>query len=341
MAFAILRTKKLKSMGAIARSARHTFREQLTPNADPDMTGKNRTVGARGADQVLSAIKGLLPEKRRKDAVLTIEYLITASPESFKRHGGHLSDLGDGYFQDALKWLQKRHGKECVVSSTIHLDEATPHMVAYVVPLTRDKRLSCKDFLGGPKKLREMQDDFHRVCGEPRGLARGIKGSKATHQSLKRYYADLEAAGQAPKLTKTDYAAAAIGIHTKAWSDAQALIKATATAVTHQKKVEKSSRSRAKSLTRKEAELDEKSMSIGTQKLMLKAEKERLKRESDQLDREARELREKREYIESLEAEKAALERRLEVYESPAKDKPRRAVDHEKRPDYDEPRPGR
>lgn len=330
MAFAILRTKKLKSMGAISRSARHTFREQLTPNADPALTSKNRTIGARGADQVLSAISGLLPEKRRKDAVLCIEYLITASPEAFKRHGGHLDDMGAGYFKDALKWLQKRHGKEYVVSSTIHLDEATPHLVAYVVPLTRDKRLSCKDFLGGPKKLREMQDDFHKACGASRGLDRGLKGSKATHQSLKRYYADLEKAGQAPKLTRADYAKAALGIHTKAWSDAQALIKATATAVMHQKKVEKSSRSRAKSLSRKEAELEEKSMSLGTQRLLLKAENERVKSESDQLDRVARELRGKLDYIESLEAEKAALERRLEVYEVREKNDlkgPRRALD--------------
>lgn len=332
MAFAILRTKKLKSMGAIARSARHTFREQLTPNADPDRTVKNRTVGASGSDQVLSAINERLPKKRRKDAVLTIEYLITASPEAFKRHGGKMDDMGDGYFTDALKWLQKKHGKENVISSTIHLDETTPHLVAYVVPMTKDNRLSCKDFLGGPAKLRAMQDDFYKACGKSRGLERGLKGSQASHQSLKRFYADLEASGQAPKLTRADYAKAALGIHTKAWSDAQALIKATATAVNHQKKIEKSSRSRVKKIIKKESELNKDSMDIETKKILLKSKEDELDRRSSGLDRVEREIRRKLDQIESLVAEKEALERQLEVYQEKKEQQPRRAVNR----DYDQ-----
>ncbi|MNJ20163.1 hypothetical protein D3C77_144930 [compost metagenome] len=67
MSYAILRTKKLKSIGAVARSARHTFREQLTPNADPAQLSRNRTVGAQGTDSLLQAMKGRLPDKRRRD----------------------------------------------------------------------------------------------------------------------------------------------------------------------------------------------------------------------------------------------------------------------------------
>ena len=96
MAYAIIRAKKLKTMGAVSRSAQHTFRMQPTPNADPALTGRNRTVGAQGSDQVLAALVRTLPTKRRKDAVLAIEYLVTASPEAFKRHGGRLDDMGDG-----------------------------------------------------------------------------------------------------------------------------------------------------------------------------------------------------------------------------------------------------
>ncbi len=58
MTYAILRAKKLKSFGAVARSARHTFREQPTPNADPEQRSINITVGVRGACQVLEAIRG-------------------------------------------------------------------------------------------------------------------------------------------------------------------------------------------------------------------------------------------------------------------------------------------
>ena len=157
MTYAILRTKKLKSFGAAARSARHTFREQPTPNANPELSGLNKGAGAKSTAQLLAALKKGLPDKLRAGSVLCIEYLITASPEAFERHGGTLDDVGSGYFTDALKWLRERHGKENVIAASLHLDERTPHLVAYVVPRTKDGRLSCRDFLGGPAKMKAMQ----------------------------------------------------------------------------------------------------------------------------------------------------------------------------------------
>ncbi|MGP5403422.1 MobV family relaxase, partial [Pseudomonas helleri] len=211
------RAKKLKSMGAVSRSAQHTFRAQPTPNADPALTGRNRTVGAKGSAQILAALVRTLPTKRRKDAVLAIEYLVTASPEAFKRHGGRLDDMGDGYFSDALKWLKTRHGAANVLSATVHLDESTPHMVVYVVPMTADMRLSCRDFLGGPEKLRAMQTSFHAEVGALRGLERGVEGSKAKHEAVSAFYSTMAAAGEAPVLKRRDYAAAAVGVKTEAW----------------------------------------------------------------------------------------------------------------------------
>ncbi|MGX2951569.1 hypothetical protein ACWIVY_11085 [Ursidibacter sp. B-7004-1] len=41
MGFAILRTEKLKSIYAVNRSLKHAFREQVTPNADPEKTPDN------------------------------------------------------------------------------------------------------------------------------------------------------------------------------------------------------------------------------------------------------------------------------------------------------------
>lgn len=133
MSFAIIRTKKLKSIAAVVRSGRHTFREQQTPNADPAMTRKNRVVGAASANDLKARLEHRLPGKIKARSVLCIEYLITASSEAFKRHGGTLDDMRGGYFNDALKWLQQRHGMDNVISSAVHLDESTPHLVAYVV----------------------------------------------------------------------------------------------------------------------------------------------------------------------------------------------------------------
>lgn len=156
--YSILRSQKHKSFAGVARSARHTFREQPTPNANGSTTFKNRFAGCRDTKDLLNKLAVRLPASRRRDAVLCIEYLITASPEAFSRHGGHLDDLGSDYFADALKWLRARHGEENVICAALHLDETTPHLVAYVTPITRDGRLCAREYLGGPKVMRAMQD---------------------------------------------------------------------------------------------------------------------------------------------------------------------------------------
>lgn len=255
--YSIIRTKKLKSFGAISRSSRHTFREQPTPNANPQMSQRNRIVGAKTTDELLVAFKNSLPEKRRTDAVLCIEYMITASPEAFKRHGGNLNDLGNGYFRDALSWLHQRHGAANVLCSVVHLDESTPHLVAYVVPLTKEGKLSAREFLGGPKVLRSLQDSFHAACGAPRGLLRGIQGSKAKHDKVSAFYTALTRAGEAPKLTSLDYVSKALGHETEAWSQAVTLAEANTLGLTLERRKRKSMDAKGKALRQRETDIVE------------------------------------------------------------------------------------
>jgi flagellar biosynthesis GTPase FlhF len=137
-----------------------------------------------------------LPDKRRKDAVLAIEYLITASPEFFKTKPWKMQRE---YFNAAIEWLKERHGTENVVCLNLQLDETSPHLVAYCVPITKDGRLSAKDFLGGRKILSAMQTDFAERVGKRVGLERGVEGSKAKHTTAKQYAAALnKAPGLAP-----------------------------------------------------------------------------------------------------------------------------------------------
>lgn len=186
--FCILRVKKLKTMGAVSGSAQHTFREIETKNADATRTHLNVTIGARTSAAVHAAVKSRLPEKRRKDAVLCLEYLITASPEWWKTVP---TKDWNAYLKAATNWLYARHGKENVVCLNVQRDETSPHMVAYIVPRTKDGRLSAKEFVGGPAKLKKMQSDFAEKVGKPVGLQRGVEGSKADHTSIKKYYAEL------------------------------------------------------------------------------------------------------------------------------------------------------
>lgn len=163
MKYAILRTQKLKATGAVWRSLKHAFREQPTPNADPAKAAQNAHLGATSAAEAMQRVRDRLPEKRRKDAVLAIEYLITASPEVMQAKDGRAQTA---YFDDALKWLRERHGAANVVYAGIHRDESTPHMYAYVVPLDEATgRLNARRWLGGSKALSEMQTDFAATVG--------------------------------------------------------------------------------------------------------------------------------------------------------------------------------
>ena len=185
MGYAILRTQKLKSGIAVRRSMKHAFREQDTPNADHNRTPDNTHIGAVSVDEALQRFNARLPEKVRKNAVLAVEYLITASPEDMQ---GKTRAEQDAYFRDGLEWLKRRHGAENVVYAGIHRDETTPHMYAYVVPLDRQGKLNCRSFLGGAQALSQMQTEFAQVVGQEHGLARGIEGSKARHTSIQQYY---------------------------------------------------------------------------------------------------------------------------------------------------------
>lgn len=191
MGFAILRTQKLKSGIAVRRSMKHAFREQDTPNADPDRAQENTHLGAADVDEALAKFNARLPAKVRSNAVLAVEYLITASPEDMK---GKSRQEQDAYFRDGLEWLKQRHGAENVVYAGIHRDETTPHMYAYVVPLDRQGKLNCRAFLGGAQALREMQTDFADKVGLQHGLERGLEGSKARHTSIQQYYARVNQA---------------------------------------------------------------------------------------------------------------------------------------------------
>lgn len=186
MPYCILRAKKLKTLGSVASSLAHNYRTRPTPNADPDRLSRNKHIVA-SADAALQRLRARLPEKRRKDAVVAIEYLVTSSPGGLASERAHLA-----YLADALAWLKARHGEDNVVAASVHLDETTPHLVAYVVPLDeRTGRLNAKAFLGGRQALSSMQTEFAQKVGVRHGLERGIERSQAKHTTIREWYGRL------------------------------------------------------------------------------------------------------------------------------------------------------
>lgn len=185
--YAIMRCKKLTGMGSVASALQHCYRERETPNADADRTPENHCSVSQSADEAMGKLRELLPEKRRKDAVLAVEYVMTASPEWWNEATPRQQAE---FFARSEQWLENKYGKDRVVAAVVHRDEATPHLSAFVVPLTQDGRLSAKEFIGGRSKMRDDQSTYAESV-KKLGLERGIEGSRATHQTVQHYYESI------------------------------------------------------------------------------------------------------------------------------------------------------
>lgn len=197
-AYAIMRAKKLNSMGTVAAALQHCYRERETPNADQERTPDNEHLAARSTDEAMGRLRELLPEKRRKDAVLAVEYVMTASPEWWKTAS---SDQQQAFFTRSVEWLADKYGADRIITATVHRDETSPHLSAFVVPLTQDGRLSAKEFIGNRTKMSQDQTSYAERVADL-GLERGIEGSRAKHQRVKAHYGAIQQAGRdVPHLT--------------------------------------------------------------------------------------------------------------------------------------------
>lgn len=192
MSYAILRATKIKNNGNIAASLSHNYRDRETHNADVKKAHLN-SHDYVSKDAAFDAIQNRLPEKVRKDGVRCIEYMITASPDFFKDNNRLTQDK---YFESAKEWLIEKHGAENVITTSIHRDETSPHLIAYVVPYVFNEKkqkenLNCKHFLGGRKTLSDMQTNFHKHVSHF-GLERGVVRSVAQHQTVKDFYSKIK-----------------------------------------------------------------------------------------------------------------------------------------------------
>lgn len=104
--------------------------------------------------------------KARKDSVVMMDTIYTASPEFFE---GKSKDEQIEYFRDCLKWHGEHLGE--TFSAVIHFDEDTPHMHVCSVPIVEksdgSKALSAKILVGNKGKMQETQRSFYAdVCRE-------------------------------------------------------------------------------------------------------------------------------------------------------------------------------
>lgn len=163
--------------------------------------------------------------KIRKGQVCCIEIRMSASVEGMAEiiEQGRLME----WCRESIKWAQKEHGKENIVSAVLHMDEETPHLHVSLVPVVsgeskkqrttkkraaKDKEKAEKNGEEVPKKKRRYKkkatEETLRLCADdvmtqwdlkrrhteyaiamaPFGLERGEEGSPAKHKDLAQYY---------------------------------------------------------------------------------------------------------------------------------------------------------
>lgn len=194
--FAIYRHSKLKSMGLVHASAQHMTRERETPNADPARLDQNRVL--IGGDDPAADVEALVPALgakgqdgkvlRRSNSVLAIEVLLTASPEWWSEAS---PEQQQDWLDRSTEWLVQEYGRDNIAHLRLHADERTPHLTGYVVPLDPESGgLNARRWIGGAKRCAQQQTAYAAAVA-PLGLRRGVEGSTAEHESVRRFYGEL------------------------------------------------------------------------------------------------------------------------------------------------------
>lgn len=196
--YAIYRFAKITSLPELVAAVNHMLRAVPTPNADTARRHLNRIL--RGSDDPMRDIMALIPSigqrdadgllLRRTNSVLAVELLLTASPEWW----AEATPADRQAWQEAtLGWIERTWGASNIAHLQWHLDETTPHVTGFVVPRDGRGALNCRSFIGEKQQVRDQQTSYAQAV-EHLGLKRGIEGSKAIHQAVKRYYGAVNAA---------------------------------------------------------------------------------------------------------------------------------------------------
>ncbi len=177
MPYAILRFQKRKA-GGVAACERHNERKKEAYKSNPDIdmerSKNNYHLVKPPRYTYKKEINRMVAEagcRTRKDSVMMVETLITASPEFMKQLP---PEEQKEYFSMALDFISERVGEQNILSAVVHMDERTPHMHLCFVPITPDNKLSAKTILGNQKSLSEWQTAYHeRMSSRWNQLERG------------------------------------------------------------------------------------------------------------------------------------------------------------------------
>ena len=196
MGYCFMTIEKVKDKGSLTRKYEHNYRIEKVPNADPALIHKNdELVKLNGKtyvekfDEKMNKLKEQNP-KIRKNAVLALEIVTT-----FSRAEIDNVDI-EKWKSDQVKWLRETFNPnpeefgDNVVSVMFHGDEAgNVHCHSIIIPIDDKGKLNASFFLDGRANMIKLQDSYGKMMEERHKLQRGLRGSSAKHEDIKRFYA--------------------------------------------------------------------------------------------------------------------------------------------------------
>ena len=194
-----MRNEKVKTMSKCiglenehnrASSEENLYKERFSPNIDWKKTDENiYLVKKNNWKRIIDLELRKHGIKKRKDAVLLIDSIYTASPEVIATWD---KETMLNYFKDCLEFHQKHYG--LVINAVVHLDETTPHLHVDDIPLIQKEdgtwKLSAKEVIGNRSKMSKAQSDFYKEVGKKYGLERGEEKSLKVHKEVSHKLAE-------------------------------------------------------------------------------------------------------------------------------------------------------
>lgn len=176
MNYCIFRTEKLKTSGDVSKVLQEQQRHKDYDSKRADKEKSYLNIYSGTFEDSLKKYLELLPNNRRKNAVVGLNFLVTTS-EEFKS-----AEDEKKYYENARNFISENFG--VIVGWAIHKDETSTHMQVVTIPLV-DGKLNARALIGGDKnRMRQIQSDFFNEVGAPAGLSRGLEGSQTVHKTV-------------------------------------------------------------------------------------------------------------------------------------------------------------
>ena len=213
MGYSFMHFEKIKSLSAMDKKYNHNYRKEEVLNADVNLAHLNEELVSLNGKKYSQAFQDRIaalyncgPEeatkKIRSNAVMALEVVTT-----FSREDREHVDLNE-WKRNNVEWLRQafnanpdKYGDN-VLSVMYHGDEnGNVHCHAFIVPIDDQGHLNSSYYIDGRAKVIGLQDSYGKAMKEKHDLNRGIKGSPATHEDIRKFYTALnqELAKELPK----------------------------------------------------------------------------------------------------------------------------------------------